>query len=174
MLKRLPKTDQILPVYAVGVTFVFSWTIITAIKEMLSNWSLYFNVTNILGLFAYEMAGAFLESLLLIIFLLMIGFILPRKLFLDKFVYRGTSLVISVLVTLMYYYTQTPVGDALKNMNRLGVFFVFIFAFIVLGELFQVVDRSVKFIADSCIIFLYIYLPISFISILTIIFRNLG
>lgn len=141
---------------------------------MLSNWSLYFNITDILGSFSYVMAGAFLESLLLILFLLVIVFILPRKLFLDKFVFRGTALVISLLATLMYYYTQTPMGDALENMDKLGVFFLLVFVPIVLGELIQVVDRFVKFIADSCIVFLYIYLPISFISILTIIFRNLG
>ena len=174
MLNRFPKRDQIVPVYAVGVTILFSWSIITTVKEILSNWSLYFNVVDILGLFSYVMAGAFLESLLLIMFLLAACFILPKKLLLDKFTFRGTTLVISILVTIMYYYTQTPLGDSLENMSRLGLFFVLALFLVMLGELFQVVDRLVKHIADSCIIFLYIYPPISFLSILTIIFRNLG
>ncbi|MBE0670164.1 MAG: hypothetical protein IH588_06230 [Anaerolineales bacterium] len=174
MLKRFPKIGQILPVYAVGVTTVFSWAIITTVKEIFSNWSLYFGVADILSLFAYVMVGAFLESLLLIFFLLMIGFVLPRKIFLDKFVLRGTVLIISFLVTIMYYYTQTPMGEALENTSKLGIFFILTLILMTLGESIPIVDKFVNSMANRFVIFLYIYLPVSFISILTIIFRNLG
>lgn len=174
MLKRFPKSSQIIPVYAVGVTILFSWAIITTTKEMISNWSLYFGVGEILSLFAYVMAGAFLESLLLIACLLLVNFILPQKLFQDKFVLRGTVLTISFLASVMYYYTQTPMGEALENTNKLGVFFILVLILIALGEMIQVVDRFVKSVADRCVIFLYIYLPVAFVSILAVIFRNVG
>ncbi len=174
MLKRLPKIDQIIPVYAVGVTLLFSWAVINTTKDVISKWGLYFGVADILSLFAYVMAGAFLESLLLISFLLMISFILPQKLFVDKFVLRGTVLIISFLVTIMYYYTQTPMGEALANTDKLGIFFILILILMALGESIPIVDKFVKSIADRCVIFLYIYLPVSFVSILIIIFRNLG
>ncbi len=174
MLKRFPKIDQIIPVYAVGVTILFSWAVINTVKDVISKWGLYFGVADILSLFAYVMAGAFLESLLLIFFLLMISFILPQKLFVNKFVLRGTVLIISFLATIMYYYTQTPMGEALENTSKLGVFFILTLILMALGESIQFVDRFVNSLADRCVIFLYIYLPLSFVSILTVIFRNLG
>ncbi len=86
LLNRLPKIEQITPVYSVGVTILFSWAIVTTIEVAINNWALYFGVADILSLFAYVMAGAFLESLLLISSLLMLSFILPQKIFGNKFV----------------------------------------------------------------------------------------
>ncbi len=174
LLNRLPKIEQITPVYSVGVTILFSWAIVTTIEVAINNWALYFGVADILSLFAYVMVGAFLESLLLISSLLMLSFILPQKIFGIKFVLRGTILTITFLGFIMYYYTQTPMGEALANINKWGMFFVITFVLLAIGESIKIVERFVRLMADRFIVFLYIYLPISFASIVIIIVRNLG
>lgn len=157
-----------------GVTILFSWAIVTTIEVAINNWALYFGVADILSLFAYVMAGAFLESLLLISSLLMLSFILPQKIFGNKFVLRGTILTITFLGFIMYYYTQTPKGEALANINKWVMFFVITLVLLAIGESIKIVERFVGLMAGRFIVFLYIYLPISFASIVIIIVRNLG
>lgn len=164
-----------MPVFAVGVTILYSWSAIVTIRESLFNWILYFNTVDLLNLIAYIMAGAFIESLLLIIILLLVGVILPRKIFIDKFILRGSILTVTFLASTMYYYTQTPLGEALVDLYKWGVFFVVSStALLLIAENIPVVRNAIELIADRCLVFLYIYLPISFISIIVIIIRNIG
>ncbi|MBI3153687.1 MAG: hypothetical protein HYZ21_16275 [Chloroflexi bacterium] len=175
LLKRFPKRDQTISVYAVGVAILFSWAIITTFNVVINQWGLYLDITEIFGLFAYIMAGAFVESLLLIASLLLFGFILPQKLFLDKFVLRGTILTITFLGSIMYLYAQTTTFEVLANINTWGIFFaICTVILLLLGEVSQFVARVVETMADRCIVFLYIYLPASFISYIIIFVRNLG
>lgn len=175
LLNRLPKRGQIISVYAVGVAILYSWASLHAIKDLLSNWSLYLNVSEILGLFSYIMAGTFLESLLLIFTLLFISFILPQKVFAEKFIVRGTILTITLLCSIMYLYQLTLTSAVLENIDKWGIFFISVtFIFMLLGELSQFVARIIESIADRCIIFLYLYMPLSFISMIVIFARNVS
>ena len=175
LLNRLPKRGQIISVYAVGVTILYFWAFLNAIKDLTSNWSLYLYVAEILGLFSYIMAGRFLESLLLISVLLLFSFILPQKVFADKFVVRGTILTITFLCSIIYLYQLTLTFGILENINKWSVFFLsFTFIFMLLGELNQFVANAVESIADRCIVFLYIYPPLSFISLIIIFTRNVS
>lgn len=174
-MKRLPHKNQILPVYAVGVTILYTWTIIITLRDTLFNWVLYFNSVEILILFAYLMVGALLESLCLIVALTIIGWALPRNIFSEKFVSRGVILTSTFLCSIMYYYTQTPLGEALMDIYKWGIFFAgSTFIFILIAEFFRPVERVLELIADRSQIFLYIYLPISFLSIIVIVIRNIG
>ncbi len=175
LLNRFPKREQIISVYAVGVTILYFWAALNAIKDFISNWSLYLDVYEMLGLFSYIMAGTFLESLLLIFVLLFISFILPQKVFADKFTLRGTILTITFLCSIMYLYQLTLTFGILENIGKWSIFFAsFTFMFMLLGELNQFVARIVELIADRCIVFLYIYPPISLISLIFIFVRNVS
>ncbi len=175
LLNRFPKREQIISVYAVGVTILYFWAALHAIKDLLSNWSLSLNIVEILSMFAYIMAGTFLESLLLIFTLLFISFILPQKVFAEKFIVRGTILTITFLGSIMYFYTQTSIFDVLENINKWGIFFTSVtIILMLLGELSQFVSRIIESIADRCIVFLYLYPPLSFISMIIIFARNVS
>lgn len=174
-MNRLPGRNQIMPVYAAGVTILYSWAVIIAIRDSLFNWVLYFNTIEILHLAAYVMAGAFVESLLLIAALIAISLILPQKLFAEKFVLRGTILTITFLGSIMYYYTQTPLGEALMDIYKWGASFAISAITLTLAaEYIPAGGRIVELIADRCLVFLYIYLPISFISVIVVVITNLG
>jgi len=175
LLNRFPKREQVIPVYAVGVTILYFWALLNAIRDLLSNWSLYLSVAEILGLFSYILAGTFLESFVLIFSLLFVSFILPQKLITDKFVVRGSILTITFLGSIIYLYTLTLSSGVLENIDKWGIFFVsFTFVLMLLGELSRFVSKVVESLADRCIIFLYFYLPLSFVSMVFIFVRNVS
>lgn len=174
-MRRLPNKNQIISVYAVGVTILFSWATIMLIRDSLFNWILYFNVIEILSLTTYIMSSAFFESILLIAVLLLVGVILPRAWLIDKFVIRGSSIIIAFLGAIIYYNTQTPLGEALINIYKFPV--AFGIGYLVLlsaAKYSSLVEKTIELIAERCTIFLYVYMPISLISVVVILFRNLG
>ena len=174
-MNRLPNRNQLLPVYAVGVTILYSWAIIVTIRSSLFTWVLYLNVPEILTLVAYILAGAFLESLLLIAALTIFSVLLPSKLLTEKFILRGTILTITFLSSIMFYYTQTPLGEALVDIYKWVLFFtVSTVGFLLAAENIQTIKNTVELIADRAMVFLYIYLPISIISVIVVIIRSLG
>ncbi|MBL8103290.1 MAG: hypothetical protein JNM02_12220 [Anaerolineales bacterium] len=175
LLKRFPEKGQIVSVYAVGAAILYSWAILKAIQEFAKNWSLHLSVSEILGLFSYTLAGTFFESVLFLAALLLISFILPKKIFANKFVLRGSILTITFLGSIIYLYTQTFTYALLDNIGEWGVSFVsFTFFLMLLGELNEFVARIIQSIADRCTVLLYIYLPVSFISMIVIFIRNVG
>ena len=175
ILKRFPAQKDFVPVLAVGVTILFSWAIISSAQDVITNWSLYFNVVDILSLYAYILVSALIESCILISALLIISLILPPKLFLDRFLLRGTILTVTFLGSIMYLYSQTLTSGILERITTWFWFFMITtLIFLVLGESIQVIARFFELIADRCMIFLYIYLPASLISIFILILRNMA
>ena len=62
MLRRFPKTQDILPVYAVIAAVVFSWSIITFFWK-LQSWLIFLRSDEILSILAYTLSVDMLESL---------------------------------------------------------------------------------------------------------------
>jgi len=173
--KRFPTHKDLVPVFAVGVTILFSWAIISSAQEVITNWSLYFNMPDILSIYAYILTGALIESCILISALLIISLILPSKLFLDRFILRGTILTMTFLGSIMYLYSQTLTSGILGMITTWFWFFMAsTMILLVLSESIPVIARFFELIADRCTIFLYIYLPISLISVFVVIIRNMA
>lgn len=179
LLNRFPKFQQITPVYAVGVAILYTWTTYQAFKAFSTNWSMFLGVGDILSLFAYMLAGNFLESLLLIGALLALSFVLPGRLLTEKFVARGSILTITFLGSIIAFYLQLSsnlVLDAvLENIGTWIKLFA-VPALIVLAavEWIKGAGGIVELIADRCIVFLYLYLPLTFLSLLLIVWRNVS
>lgn len=178
-LNRFPKLQQIIPVYALGATLLYSWTLFKATKDFSANWSLFLNVGDILGLLSYMLVGNFLESLLVICVLLLLSFLLPQNILANKFNIRGSILIMTFLCSIMVFYIRSDIqlvpNMGVGNINWWIVMFA-ISALILLGvgEWFQKFGKLVESLSDRCIIFLYFYLPLTFLSMVAIIFRNLG
>jgi hypothetical protein len=62
MLRRFPKMQDILPVFAVIATVVFSWSIITFFWK-LPSWLFFLRADEILSILAYTLSVDMLESL---------------------------------------------------------------------------------------------------------------
>lgn len=171
---RFPKREHILHVYALVVTLLYSWTIFTSLEDFTTNWGLFLGLTDILGITAYILAGAFLESLLLLAVLLLIAFILPKKIFAEKFVLLGSILAITLIGSLIYLYTQTLTYGILDHTADWAKAFLGGSAVLVMaGEAVPFFRKTIELLAERCIAFLYFYIPVSILSILFILARNL-
>ena len=170
-----PTWEQIIPVYALGMMILFSWAIVMAFRDYSVNWALNLNVLEILSLFSYVIVGSFFESILLISALIIMSLALPRRLFGDRFVFRSSVFVIAFLGSIMYLYSRVYSFGILTLFDSWLRFFV-ITAVLLLaaGEIIQFVRKTFEALADRCIVFLYINLPLSAFSIIVVLIRNIS
>lgn len=161
--------------YAVIVVLFYSWTIVASFKDLSANWLFYFNLADMAALFAYSITGAFLESLVWILALLLLGFILPHKWFSENFTLYGSILSLALAGSLIHLYSQTLTYGIL---DKLGVwaaaFWGAVAALVALSKMLPIIGGVIQSIAERCVIFLYIYLPLSAISLLIVIIRNIN
>ena len=177
---RLPPREEIIPVYSTIVFCIYGWiTIVTLWK--IPSWLTRFTLVDIFGFFAYIFSAAFIDSLILFGIILFVSLILPRKFFLSKFIVRSSMLsicltfwvVISrllVAVILVKPLAISPLGGLLYASFALSTIILLLYLAGRIGFL----EKMLVTLADGFIIFLYLWLPLSFISFIFVIFRNLG
>jgi len=95
---QIPAWDKVASVYAVITLILYVWTFYWFLHE-LPAWLQYLQVTEIIVLYLHTLLINFLESLVLLSFILLLCVLLPRKWFYSSFVFRGVSMS---LFTLMY------------------------------------------------------------------------
>ena len=169
---RFPKQKEIAPVYAIIVLMVYGWTIFK-FNYNLPGWLYFLNLGEIATVFAYSMVTNLLESLLVLLGVIAAAAILPRKWLLDAFAARGTGLSLLVLALLMYiagrfaskdYYP----ADIIRWSPAILILMVLI---VYLVGRISFTRRALEFVADRAIVFLYLTVPISIISLVVVLFR---
>jgi len=163
----------------VGVAILYSWTLYHAFKAYSTNWSMFLSVGDVLSLFAYMLVGNFLESLLLIGALLALSFLLPRNFLTEKFTTRGSILTLTFLGSIMAFYLQLShnlVLDAvLEDIGKwIQMFTISAIVILAAGDWIKELGRLIETIADRCIVFLYLYLPVTLLSVIVILLRNIN
>ena len=174
ILKRIPGRAQIIPVYAVIVQIIFIWTILWFFWK-LPSWLYYMNIGEILATLSYIFATNLLESLVVMCAPIVISILLPAKWFRDVFVVRGTALIIPGLGYLMYiafhFQSRNEYPAIFFKTWAVSLAFSILFAFVYIAGKINILRKVIEFIADRAIIFLYIFIPLSLISALSILFR---
>ncbi len=173
--RRLPGFHDILPVYAVVVFMVYGWTLFTYFRY-LHYWIDFLNVSEIFAIFCYSMLADLAESLFILFVLLGICAILPPQFLKDRFVVRGTLAVICVLGSILVFLNDFPdLNDYLLTLlpwTAATIFVAALAAFVSARSGF--VARAVMWLSDSMIIFLYIFMPVTALSFVVVLFRNLA
>jgi hypothetical protein len=173
IFNRIPKQKEILPVYAVIVLLVYGWTILK-FSYYVPGWLYFLNLGEILMVYAYSATVNLLESLLVLLGIVAIGTVLPKKWFADAFVARGAALSALVLGLMMYvanqfnykeYYPSEMIRWFPVIVIVMGVFVYF------LGRI-KFVCNLIEAFADRAIIFLYISIPVSLLSLIVVVIRN--
>lgn len=172
---RFPKLQEITSVYAVNVVILYSFSIVFSLQDATRNWILYLGIEDILAIFTYIIFGAFLESLLITSFLIFIYILLPRSLVQRRFVLYGTILTIAFLLALMLRSdTSARISNTLRDNNMVFSFFgVTTLILALVAEWSKIIRSAIETFADRCMIFLYIYMPISLLSAIGIVVRNI-
>ena len=152
---------------------IYGWTILK-FNYSLPGWIYFLNLGEIMGIFAYSMATNLFESVFILLGVIAIGVMLPKKWFGESFVARGASLSILVLALIMYianhfstkqYYPADIIRWSPAILVLIGL------VVYLLGRM-RVIRNGIEFFADRAIIFLYISIPLSIISLIIVLFRK--
>lgn len=175
MLKRLPKVQAILQVYAVIAVMCAGWTI-TAFLRKLPSWLLTLNVGEIFTVFSYSMFTNLIESLIVLLLLLIVCGLLPSHILRDDFEVRGTILaigligsMIAALELLKQYGIESSFG-LLKGPITVVLLTVLLFVF---SSRIRVLHSAVLWVSDRLIVFLFILLPLFVTLSVYVILRNI-
>jgi len=171
---KLPPWSQIYPVYAIIVIPVYGWTIYWALWK-LPSWLDFLPLGQIGVILCYLMATNFFESLLMLLGVVMVSLILPRKWFRDVFVSRGSMLAASVLIPIMVfeYHNDKPADYFSKFPMLMLIIFLIACASVFLAGWIGIVRKAVEALAENAVIFLFVLLPVSLLSLIIVIVRNL-
>ena len=175
LLRRFPNVSAILPVYAVIAVPIFAWTI-TSWLWKLPSWLNFLTPGEIAGIFSYAMLTALVESVIAGGFLLFISLLLPSQVFRDQFIVRGTWLALGLAISILGngiwrgITRFTYVEISLILWSVISLLLIALLTFISARVRFMV--RAAQWLSDRLVIFLYILIPLSVLSILVVIVRN--
>ena len=177
LLARLPDWRSVVGVYATAVFLVYGWTLFASFWKVPS-WLYFLKIGEILSVYAYSLVINFAESMLLILLALIVGFFLPNSWWNAQFTSKSV-LWISILmgsIMLRLYTNRAP--DYWEDFvyNQWAWWGWIIFLAVILNLLASRVDlmrRGLEDLADRLVVFLYIYLPLTVVSIVVVIVRVL-
>ena len=168
---RLPDRQQAAQVYAVIVLMLYGWMIWWFLFRF-TTWRLYLRPWELAGVFAFSSVTAFIESALVFGVPVALALCLPRSWFSAVFVARGGMLAAAVLTYMMF------LDDRLKHEmlypvlpNTPGVLALPLAAVPVLvfaaGRIAWL-RRFIESFAERATVFLYIFMPLSAISVIVL------
>jgi len=175
IIKKFPTLEQIAPVYAVIVMIIYAWTLVHFFWR-LPSWFLFSNLSDLASIFAYMIVVNLMESLLVLVAPLLLNMVLPRAWFYDRFTTRSVSLVLVGLGYLIYLddHLQAELPFPIAMVRWIPAVMVVILVLVYLLDRFNIIRRLLDGIANRALIFLYISIPISVISLLVILIRNIA
>lgn len=173
IIHKIPKLEEIAPVYAVIVMIVYPWTL-TRYFWKLSSWILFASVGDLVAFFAYMVVINLLESVLVLLVPLAMSIILPRKWFYDRFKTRSIALVLFGLGFLIYLNRNLHADSVfpLTLIRWIPVAAVLILALVFLVDQISFFRRLLEELANRLTVFLYISIPVSAIALLVVLIRN--
>jgi hypothetical protein len=178
MLKRLPKPQAILQVYAVIAVMFSAWTI-TALLWKLPAWLLVLNMGELFTVFSYAMVANLIESLTVLLLLLAACALLPVPVLRDEFAVRGAILAMGLVGSLMAFIKlDMQFGIESGNKLLLGPLAVLLLMAVLLSfpRRFRVISfthSAVLWISDRLTVFLYILVPVFIVVSAYVIYRNI-
>lgn len=172
--RRIPKWQELAPVYAVISLFVYSWTMLWFFWR-LPGWLYFLSLPEILTNVAYMFMTNLLESTALLVGIVLLAVLLPQRLFSSAFVTRGVCVAVVGLGYMMYLAFQFGDRDdyptQLVRLIPLVFLSSLVLAFLIgkAGFLRRVIENF----ADRATVLLYVLLALSLVSTLVVIFRNI-
>ncbi|MEW5941807.1 MAG: hypothetical protein AB1750_19260, partial [Chloroflexota bacterium] len=142
----------------------------------LPSWLYFMSISEILVGYAYDAIVNFLETLIVLALPLLLSLALPAAWYRDRFTSRSATIVILLLVALMKYVSTItalftiPSGLALPILA--GTLVTIFLAFLVGRVAF--LRKIMEEIASRAVIFVYIFAPLTAISFIVVLIRNIA
>jgi hypothetical protein len=175
---RFPERQDILGVYAVVVLLVYTWTLIVSFYK-LPSWIYYLTISQIVSIYSYAFLLNFAESILAVITLLALEFTVfsffkNKVEFLSRSILAASVLLGSSMVRLALYKEYVDSAAFISGeMTWWSVTFLVGLPIVLAAPKNGLIRTILAGVADRALVFLYIYLPLSFIGLIVVIARNL-
>ena len=176
MKSRLPDFNEILPVYAVLVFFLFGWATIDFFWK-LPAWLFYLNLGEVGVIYSYGAVTEFIESLIYLCILLVLAAILPAQIMKNKFQIRGTIaalFILGIIELTSYFIAFRDIKPAVSALVALLICGLLGTALLWLSSKYVFIEQVIRQTVDRMVIFLYVYLPMAGIAIIVVLIRNAG
>jgi hypothetical protein len=173
---RLPSRLEVLPVYGLAVFLVYSWSSLLFFWN-LPRWLLYLSPGDIGAIGAYAFAIAFLDSGLIMLVALIAAFIFPRRWMRAGFDAKGGAFVLGLFVCSDFYQSVSANLFMLDNTRLLGLALLscaLIALLVYAVSRLPLIRRVSISLTEKTVVFLYLYLPLSAVSLLVVLARNVG
>ena len=176
IFRRFPDFYAIVSVYAVIAVPAFGWTTVVWFWK-LPYWIKFLTPGEIGAIFWYAMATAFFESMTVIGFLLLFSFVLPARILRDRFGTRGTWLALGLALSFLGHGVwlalqgRSFIQDSLVLWSLVSLPVIFLLAFA--STRVHFLTWIAEWLSDRLIVFLYILLPLSILSVLIVVVRNI-
>jgi len=173
--KILPSYLDVFQVLAAALFVVHSWSL-RAFFYKVPSFQLYMNIGQIGSVFAYMMAYAFLESLVLTAGLVVVSMLLPGKWYRKGFCYKGfVTIFVGAISAILL---QNSISNQYMGMNALLKWGLVTLAVIIilngLAHFLSPVRRGLTFLVEQISVMFYLFMPIGFISLLVVAWRILS
>ena len=172
---RFPDKQSIINVFATAAFIVYGWTIYSSFWKMPS-WLFYLRLSEIFSVYAYSFLVNLLESILLTLGVVFLGFLLSGNLWKDGFISAGVVtlavLVGSALIHMRIYEDPNLRVDFIHSQLlwwACTVFIAFAVSFICVRVTW--LRSLLENLADRFVVFLYIYMPLTLLSLGVVLVR---
>jgi hypothetical protein len=167
---RRPSRSEILAIYGLIVMLIYGWSLYWFIWD-LPSWIAFLSPGEIWAMFCYTEMVNLLESLSILGAILGLCIFLPPQWMHNDFIWRASSIILFFLIYLMVILARSiPPSDALKYaLYSLIIFIIVQF----ISARTMLLRNFIKELAERSIIFIYISIPLSFISIIFVVIRNI-
>ena len=175
--KRLPSRQEALQLLAVCTFLVYSWSILHFFRK-LPSWILFLSYWDVASIFAYVLAFALIESIVVFSILILCCLVLPTWILRDGFVSKGSTLLImnafwaSVFHPILlsdHILSWSPGQYALSALLYLASMGVSWY----LVHRSHPISRALNSFAERLTVFLYVYIPLGVLGILGVLARNI-
>jgi hypothetical protein len=172
---RFPDKQSIVNVFATAAFIVYGWTIYSSFWKIPS-WLFYLRLSEIFSVYAYSFLVNFVESILLTLGVIFLGFLLFGNLWKEGFISAGVVtlavLVGSALVHMRLYENPDLRVEFINSQLRwwtITFFLVFVVSFICVRIPWM--KSLLENLADRFVVFLYIYMPLTLLSLGIVVVR---
>lgn len=171
--RRIPSRNDLVAVFAVCVLVTFSWSILWFLYK-LPSWLAFLSAWNTLGILAYGLVSSFLESALLLLLLVVSAVILPGGWLRDEFTIHGTLIVIVLTfwLGLVQRFSSLRLWSDGQIWLGLSLVLITIVLASILVRRLRPLGNVLRGLAGRATILLYVYVPLSILSLAIVVVRN--
>ena len=174
LVRRFPSLKQLTPVYSVAVVIIYTWSIMRFFWRLPS--LLNYSTAGEIGvIFSYLMSVNLFESITVAFMPVLLSLILPQKWFFDRFITKGVLLVSLGLGYMMYVASHINTDEPFPYTLFRWAPFVFLLVFVLVFPLDRItfLTKILEELSDRFEVFLFISLPVSAVSFLVVLVRNI-